>query len=85
MNMKSLELGMSIKFNSGSLEQLDLLISKIKTLNIELEKLNSNEIPENINSITINTPAFIGNEQEAKELAKQIIKFINKPQYFTHR
>lgn len=72
-----MELSMGIRFDEESLEQLDNLINKIKELNNEIAKLNSNEILGHVNNITINTSAFVGNEADAKELANKIVEILN--------
>lgn len=59
-------------------EKINNIIEKVKILNQELERLSSNTILGNINNITINTSAFMGSEQDAREFAELMSKYINE-------
>lgn len=79
--MKIHECEMGIAFNQDDWnflnQQLDSLILKARELNTELDKIKSNEILKNMNGITINTDAFMGNEHDAKNFAKLVSEYIN--------
>jgi hypothetical protein len=70
-------LSLGIEFDQETIDKLDDLINKVNTLNNALEKLQSNEVIRYFNNITINTSTFMGDEQDAREFALLISKYIN--------
>lgn len=72
-----MELKMGIEFTEESFEQLDLLISKVKELKELVDSLNLNETLGYVNNITINTPGFIGNEQDVIDFGDKLVQCIN--------
>lgn len=82
MNNNNNDIVIGIKLDEKDLnlvtQQLEDISNKVKQLNTEFEKLQSNEVLKSMNNITINTAAFMGNEQDAEKFAKLLSKHISK-------
>ena len=72
--LKAEALKIGIEFEQETIDKIDELLEKIKTLNIEIEKLNSSNIT-GVNNITINVSTLGYDEIDIQETA-QIIKNI---------
>lgn len=75
-----MNLTMGIEFDQESvdefMDQLNYLLEKIKTLNVEIEKLNNSDISNLTNNINVSTLGY--DEFDIQETAKLIKNIMDK-------
>jgi hypothetical protein len=81
--MENLKLGLEIEVNEESIKQLENILKLVKQINSELDKINNNQLFNNIN-ITINcsNPINFGDQDNLREFAIMVSKQIAEEEFY---